>query len=75
VLVGAFMIWRGFETRGTARQPGLDPSAATTLSRIALVEWLLAGLALVTAAAALLALRQKPRKHSLHLGGDAGKEG
>jgi hypothetical protein len=68
VLVGAFMAWRGFETRATAGQPGVDPSAAVALSRIALVEWILAGLAMVTAAAALLSLRQKPRQHSLHLG-------
>lgn len=70
VLVGAFMTWRGFETRATAGQPGVDAAAAVTLSRIALVEWILAGLALLTAGAALLSLRRKPRQHSLHLGGD-----
>jgi hypothetical protein len=70
VLVGAFMTWRGFETRATAGQPGVDPSAALTLSPIALVEWILAGLAIVTAALALLSLRQRPRQHSLHLGGE-----
>jgi len=75
VLVGAFMTWRGFETRATAGQPGVDPSAAVTLSRIALVEWILAGLAIVTAGAALLSLRQKPRQHSLHLGGDGARPG
>ena len=73
LVVGAFMAWRGFDTRATAGQPGVDPAAALTLSRIALVEWFLAGLAVVTAAAALLALRQKPRRHSLHLReGEAG---
>jgi len=68
LVVGAFMAWRGFDTRATAGQPGVDPAAAVTLSRIALVEWFLAGLAVVTAAAALLSLRRRPRQHSLHLG-------
>jgi len=71
LLVGAFMAWRGFDTRATAGQPGVDPAAAVTLSRIALVEWFLAVLAAVTAAAALLSLRQRPRQHSLHLRGGA----
>lgn len=61
------MAWRGFDTRATAGQAGVDPAAAATLSRIALVEWLLAGLAVVTAGAALLSLRQRPRQRSLHL--------
>jgi len=69
-----------------AALPGLDPGAARLLGRIALVEWVLAALAVLTAAAALLALRQKPRRHSLHLAegraggaegpaGDGGKDG
>jgi len=74
LVAAGFMAWRATETSATAGQPGLDPAGAVTLARIALVEWLLAGLALLTAGAALLTLRQKPRRHSLHLSEGTGPD-
>jgi hypothetical protein len=69
LFLAGFMVWRAVETGRTAAEPGLEPVGATTLSRIALVEWILAGLALLTAGAALLSLRQRPRVRPLHLDG------
>lgn len=69
VVLAGFMAWRAVETGRTAGQPGLEPTGATMLSRIALIEWILAGLALLTAGAALLSLRQRPRTRLLDLGG------
>jgi hypothetical protein len=69
LVMAGFMAWRALETGRTAAGPGLEPVGATALSRIALVEWFLAGLALVTAGAALLALREKAPRPSRHLGG------
>lgn len=67
--LAGFMAWRALETGRTAAGPGLEPGGAQMLSRIAVIEWILAGLALLTAGAALFALRPRPRAHSLHLGG------
>jgi hypothetical protein len=58
-----FMIWRGFDTRARLAAPGVDADSALLLSRIALVEWLLGGLALLTggfAVSALLGRRRAP---------------
>ncbi|HET9553468.1 MAG TPA: hypothetical protein VFP50_10915 [Anaeromyxobacteraceae bacterium] len=74
-LLSAYMGWRAWSTQRSTQLPGLDPEAIRLFSRIALVEWILAALALATGAAALLALRQKPRAHSLHLGGTTRPEG
>jgi hypothetical protein len=62
-----FMTWRALETWRTAAGPGLAPDGARLLSRIALVEGILAGLALLTAVVALVSLRRRPRQQSLHL--------
>jgi hypothetical protein len=69
LVLAGFMAWRAIETGRTAAAPGLEPSGAQLLSRIAIIEWILAGLALLTAGAALLALRQRPRARSLRLDG------
>lgn len=69
LFLAGFMAWRALETGRTAAEPGLEPGGALMLSRIALVEWVLAALALLTAGGVLLALRRKPRTHSLHLDG------
>jgi hypothetical protein len=69
LFLAGFMAWRAVETSRTAAAPGLEPAGATMLSRIALIEWILAGLAVLTAGAALLSLRQRPRTRPLHLGG------
>lgn len=69
VVLAGFMAWRARQTGQAAAAPGVEPGGALMLSRIALVEWVLAGLALLTAGGALLALRRHPRTHSLHLGG------
>lgn len=68
LVLAAFMAWRARDTGRTAAQAGLEPGDAVLLGRIALLEWVLAGLALITGGAALLTLRQRPRTHSLHLG-------
>ena len=57
LLVAGFMLWRGFDTRASAAAPGQDAGSALLLGRIALLEWVLGGLALVTAGFALSALR------------------
>ena len=75
LVLAGFMAWRATETGRSAAEPGLDRGAAVTLSRIALVEWILAGLAVLTAGAAALALRQKARKRLLDLGGGPGPGG
>jgi len=71
LFLAGFMAWRARDTVRSAAEAGLDPAAALLLSRIALLEWFLAGLAALTAGAALFALRRRPRAHTLHLGGDA----
>ena len=60
LFLAGFMAWRAAETGRTAADPMLDPAGATALSRIALIEWILSGLAALTAAAALLSLRRRP---------------
>lgn len=67
--LSAYMAWRAWQTQRSATLPGLDPESLRLLARVALVEWILAALALATGAAALLALRRRPRGHSLHLAG------
>jgi hypothetical protein len=68
LLVGAgFMAWKGWDTGAAAHQAGLAPGQALLLHRVALVEWLLAALALGTAAAAGLALRRRPARRKLGL--------
>jgi len=64
-LGGGFMLWRAWEARAVAR---LVPAPERVLAeRIALVEALVGALAIVTGAAALLSLRRRDRRHSLHL--------
>jgi hypothetical protein len=68
LLVGAgFMAWKAWETEGASRAAGLAPGSALLLHRIALVELLLAVLALGTAVAAGLALRKRPPRRRLGL--------
>lgn len=67
LVLAGFMAWRAVQTGRSAAEPGIEPAGATMLSRIALVEWVLSGLAVLTAGAALLALRQRPRAHTLHM--------
>jgi hypothetical protein len=68
LLVGAgFMAWKAWDTELASRAAGLAPGAALLLHRIALVELLLAVLALGTAAAAGLALRGRPARRPLGL--------
>jgi hypothetical protein len=69
LFLAGFMAWRAVETGRTAAGPGLEPGGAAVLSRIVLIEWFLAGLAVVTAVAALLALREKAPRPPRHLGG------
>ena len=64
-LGGGFMLWRAWEARAVAR---LVAAPERVLGeRIALVEALVGALAIVTGAAALLSLRRRDRRHSLHL--------
>jgi hypothetical protein len=70
LVVAGLVAVRAWQDGRAATLPGLEPGAPELLGRLALVEWVLAGLAVVTAGAALLALRQKPRRHSLHLPGE-----
>jgi hypothetical protein len=68
LVLAGFMAFRAKQTGQSAAEPGLPPAGATMLSRIALVEWVLCGLAVLTAGAALLALRRRPPGHMLHMG-------
>jgi membrane protein implicated in regulation of membrane protease activity len=63
---GAFMSWKALLAHRGARQAA--SADAALLERFALVWALVAALALATAAVALLALRRRPRRHTLHLG-------
>lgn len=65
--VAGFMGWRALQSMENARAPGLAASDALLFSRIALLEWVLVGLAIVTAGGALLALRRKPPPERLTL--------
>ena len=61
------MLWRAWEARAAAaRSAG---PAALLAERVGIVQALVGVLALVTAAATVLALRRRERRHSLHLGG------
>ena len=70
VFLAGFMAWRARDTGLAAAEPGLDAASARLLSRVALVEWVLAGLALLTAGVAALALRARPARQRPHLSGD-----
>jgi len=73
---GGLAAARAVEDGRKAAAPGLEPGLALFHSRVALVEWILAGLALLTAAAALLALRRPARRRLLRLeGAGAGPAG
>jgi hypothetical protein len=62
---GGFMLWRAWEARAAAR---LLPGPERVLGdRIALVEALVGVLAAGTGILALLPLRRRQRRHSLHL--------
>ncbi len=63
---GAYMAWRAWAAHRAAA--GLDPADALLRERFAVVWALVAVLALATSAVALLALRTRHRRHSLHLG-------
>ncbi len=63
---GAFMLWKAAGTHRAAAQAG--GADGVLLSRLALVWALVGVLALAAAAMALLALRERPRRHTLHLG-------
>jgi hypothetical protein len=68
LLVGVgFMSWKAWDTELASRAAGLAPGGALLLHRIALVELLLAVLALGTAAAAGLALRRRPARRRIGL--------
>jgi hypothetical protein len=67
---GGFMLWRAWEARLASR--ALAGTARLLPERIALVEALVGLLALLTGVAALLQLRRRERRHSLHLRGEAG---
>jgi hypothetical protein len=68
LLVGAgFMAWKAWETELSSGAAGLAPGGALLLHRIALVELLLALLALGTAGAAGVALRRRPARRLLGL--------
>jgi len=66
---GAFMLWKAIDAwRGAGAASGGD---ALLLRRISLVEGLVGALALAAAAMAILALRRRPRRHTLHLRDEA----
>ncbi len=68
LLVGAtFMAWKAWDTERASGVAGLAPGDALLLHRIALVELLLAVLALGTALAAGLSLRARPARRRLGL--------
>ncbi len=59
------MLWKAIDaSRAAGGETGGD---ALLLRRIALVEGLVGALALAAAVMALLALRRRPRRHTLHL--------
>jgi hypothetical protein len=69
LVAAGFMAWKAWEARQGSLAPGLDPGAALLLHRVALIEALLALLALGTALAAGLALRARPHRKLLKLDG------
>ncbi len=62
---GAFMAWKAVAAHRGARAEG--GPGALLLERLALVWALVAALAIGAAIVALLALRPRPRRHTLHL--------
>ncbi len=67
---GAFMLWRAAESRSAARS--LQGGPALLEQRLALVSLLMGLLALLTAAGSALALRRRPPRRGLGLGGPPG---
>ena len=68
LLCGAgYMAWKGWDTELSSRDAALAPGAALLLHRIALVEALLAVLALGAALSAGLALKARRPRRSLGL--------
>jgi hypothetical protein len=67
LVAAAFMGWKAWEAWRGSAAPGLDPGAALLLHRVALIEALLAVLAIATALAAGLALRTRPHRKLLRL--------
>jgi hypothetical protein len=65
---GAYMLWRAVEARRVSRL--LSAADAVLQDRVALVEGLVGLLAVLTGLAALLALRHRPRRHTLHIEGE-----
>jgi hypothetical protein len=65
VLGGAYMLWHALELRRGTQ--GLEPAEALLRDRFALLWTLVAVVAFATAAVALLSLRSRPRRRSLHL--------
>jgi hypothetical protein len=72
LVVSGFMAWKAWEARQGSLAGGLAPGTALLLHRVALIEALLALLALGTAAAAGLALRSRPHRKLLRLDGPPG---
>jgi hypothetical protein len=64
-LGGGFMLWRAWQARSAA--DGLPAAESLLLRRVALVELLVGLLALAAAGMALLALRRRPHRQTLHL--------
>jgi hypothetical protein len=76
LLIGAgFMAWKGWETELAARSPRLAAGDALLLHRVALVELLLAVLAIGAAVSAGLALRRRPPRRRLGLVGEDSPDG
>ncbi len=69
---GGFMLWRAAEARRVSRL--LSAADAVLQDRVALVEGLVGLLAALTGLAALLALRPRPRRHTLHIDGQGPDE-
>jgi hypothetical protein len=68
LLIGAaLMAWKGWATWGASTPAGPSPGEAPWLRRIALMELLLAGLALAAALTAGLALRRRRARRRLGL--------
>lgn len=69
VVGGVFMLWHAVQTWRASGE--LEGGAASLQSQIALIEGLVAVLALLTALGASLSLRRRRRGGSLHLGSPA----
>jgi membrane protein implicated in regulation of membrane protease activity len=65
---GAYMLWRAWAMNAGAA--GQERPEAVLQERLALVWALMGALAIATAIAALLSLRPRRRRHTLHLEGE-----